>query len=230
MPLFLADFWLWLYWTPGRELKLRVVKTFGPRRHIIWYIAADGNSRPIKLRRRFVIREGEEIDLSEYEAELKAMPRPRRAEGVVRPPTCIGLDATGWRLSASASGPGLRPEYAIDRQPGTRWSTGSTMRGGEWIAVDLGRSQAIAEIWLWLADHRQDWPHGLRVEISKDGHKWTPIAVISADECHKLLRGSWWRLRLPNPVETRWLKLTQLGRDPGHWWSVHEIYLRPPVP
>ena len=230
MPVFLADFWLWLDWVPGEKLELRVVKTFGPRRHIVRRVAADGGSKAIELRRRFVIREGERIDLSRHERELKAVARPRVVADAVRPPNCIGLDPARWRLVASAYGQGLRPEYAVDRQAGTRWSTAQTMRGGEWLAIDMGRRETVAEVWIWLADHLQDWPHGLRVEASDDGRRWQTVVELTEGQCKSLIRGPWWRLKLDEPVEARWLRLTQLGQDAGHWWSVHEIYLRPPRP
>ncbi len=230
MPVFVADFWLWLEWVPGRKLELRVLKAFGPRPHVVRWVAADGNAAPIQLPEPFVVREGARLDLTPYEEKLGAVARPKTVAGAVRPPNCIGLDPSRWRLLASASGPTARLEYAIDRQPATRWSTGQTMGGGEWLAINLGAPTQIAQVWIWLGDHPNDWPRGLRVEASDDGRNWRVVGEFSEAECKAMVRDSWWRLPLEKPITTRWLRLVQLGREPKHWWSVHELYLLPPGP
>ncbi|MGN9909046.1 discoidin domain-containing protein [Phytohabitans sp. LJ34] len=72
--------------------------------------------------------------------------------------------------ASSAEGAGLAAPFAVDGDPGTRWS--SQFGDPQWIQVDLGQTAGIDQVVLaWEAAYAT----GFRVETSTDGTSWTQI-------------------------------------------------------
>ncbi len=55
---------------------------------------------------------------------------------------------------------------AVDGNPGTRWDTGSAMKGGEWFMLDLGHSQKVSGLVLDARGSNGDYPRGYEVHVS----------------------------------------------------------------
>ena len=129
---------------------------------------------------------------------------------VVRVRTSIG---SGWQA-------------LLDGQLTTRWTTGAPQAGGEWIVADLGRSQLLSAVRMDLGQFAGDFPRGLEVEVSDDGTVWVQISRGSV--AAQAMAGALADPRaLPIVVSVsaraRYVRLTQLGRDPDLWWSIAEL-------
>jgi hypothetical protein len=109
----------------------------------------------------------------------------------------------------------LQPQYAIDGNTGTRYSTGATSAGGEWFRVDLGAATQVTGIVLDDTVDINDVPYGYKVEVSTDGNAWTQVATCSA---------------IASTTETinfaakpaRYVRVTDTAAG-IHWWSIDEL-------
>jgi len=85
------------------------------------------------------------------------------------PPTCGPLISQGRPATASSQeSASLAPQYAVDGNVGTRWS--SAHSDNQWIQVDLGSSQPITRVRLnWEAAYSAAY----RIQTSTTGSTWT---------------------------------------------------------
>jgi hypothetical protein len=85
------------------------------------------------------------------------------------PPTCGPLVSQGRPATASSQeSAALAPRYAVDGNPGTRWS--STHSDNHWIQVDLGSARAISRVRLnWEAAYSSAY----QILTSTNGSTWT---------------------------------------------------------
>jgi len=85
------------------------------------------------------------------------------------PPTCGPNLALGRPATASSQeSASLAPQYAVDGNPGTRWS--SAHSDNHWIQVDLGSSRALSKVRLnWEAAYSTSY----QVLTSTNGSTWT---------------------------------------------------------
>jgi hypothetical protein len=66
---------------------------------------------------------------------------------------------------------------AVDDDASTRYSTGQGQAPGEYLQVDLGRGEILAELVLDSGASTGDYPRGDAVTVSLDGTIWsTPVA------------------------------------------------------
>jgi hypothetical protein len=139
-------------------------------------------------------------------------------------------------VGATASHNATDASLAFDRDAITRWTTLAPLRPGMWLMLDLGTEQDIGEV-SFLPRFAPDAPRGLRVDISSDGTSWRTVkeAPLYWGPC-SWARGrplpandGWVVTRFP-PVHGRFVRLTQLGRDPLYSWSIAEIVVRVPGP
>jgi hypothetical protein len=140
------------------------------------------------------------------------------------------LDPRAFRATASANGDDAG--RAVDRDAATSWSSRGTRRGGEWLAVDLGRVEPVTLV-RWLPRVFQEVPSGLRLELSVDGIAWQRAIELpvyegplywSAGRPMQRVRSGRVELRVP-PTPARYLRVTQLGQE-GFWgWSVRELFV-----
>lgn len=75
------------------------------------------------------------------------------------------LDPSDWTLSSDAT---VAVEWAIDRDPETKWSTERQLPGMK-LEVDLGREQTIAAIRLTLGYPHDNFPRDLTLKVRRDG-------------------------------------------------------------
>ncbi|MCP4644582.1 MAG: hypothetical protein GY851_29325 [bacterium] len=106
---------------------------------------------------------------------------------------------------------------AFDKNPGTRWDTGTVMKGGEWFQLDVGWDDArMDSIVLDTSGSAHDYPRGYDVYVSNNpdnlgdpvatGEGKTPVMEI------KLGANS-----------GRYLRIVQTGKADGNYWSIHEM-------
>jgi len=124
-----------------------------------------------------------------------------------------GLDGSAMVLTGSVSG---KEAFALDNDPKTRWTTGASMRGGEWFLVDLGYEDDIRTILLDSGPVGSDQPRGYEVYVSLDGKTWGQPVVKGGNPKQRAFT-----IDLP-PTYGRFVKIVQTGAD-GSFWSINEI-------
>lgn len=108
-----------------------------------------------------------------------------------------------------------------------RWTTSHTLSPGDQLIVDLGRNVTPTRLTLDQTGYPNDYPRGLRVELSEDKQTWKPAAQVSADAVKAGLTNN--EIAVPlMPAPGRYLRLTNLGADTFYWWSIHALRLTVP--
>jgi hypothetical protein len=140
------------------------------------------------------------------------------------------LNPTGLRATASVNAEAAASIF--DRDAATFWSTGQAQKGGEWIEVDLGSVEPVTVL-RWLPNTFQEIPAGLRVEASRDRITWQRLVDLpeyagplywSAGRPMLRVRSGRVELRFP-PMPTRYLRITQTGREGFWYWTVNELFV-----
>lgn len=120
-----------------------------------------------------------------------------------------------WQLTASSAGEAV--VRAIDGEAGTRWTTGAEQTPGQWFQIDFGAPVTVRELRLDARGSDGDYPRGYALRASDDGEHWhEPLITGNGD-------GPQTRITLPAPQRTRFLRVEQTGRQPGLWWSIHDL-------
>ncbi len=127
-----------------------------------------------------------------------------------------------WKLTASRS-----PDKAglsTDDKAQTRWDTGQAQEPGQWFQVELPQETSFNGIELDSNGSANDYPRGYKVELSADGQTWSkPVAEGTGT------RGTT-TISLTTPAKAKFIRITQTGKQPGTFWSIHELnLLQPPV-
>ncbi len=122
----------------------------------------------------------------------------------------------------------------LDGDRATRWTTGATQQGGEWLSIDLGAVQSISVVEMELGTSKYDAPNHLTIEASIDGGHWVQVwdggkrvlALLGAldDPARRPLRATF------PPIEARHVRLRQTGVERGFYWSVAELAVLGPAP
>jgi hypothetical protein len=121
-----------------------------------------------------------------------------------------------------------KPQYAIDGDPATRYSTCTAGVGTEWFQVDMCRAALVSGVTLLeTANDLGDQAKAYNVEVSTDGTNWTSVAMSSSVPAGTSLLSVTF-----TPVAARYVRFNQTGRvgvpaaDGGFttkWWSIHEF-------
>lgn len=148
------------------------------------------------------------------------------------PPSCpapiqahstSALTRTCWKASATDCGDSLNvpnlknpPEYAIDLDTETRFSTGAHMVSSKLFKfdVDMGSTATIDGVSFTWAD--SDYPPEIEVAVSPDAATWTPVA------CGALSSASQRADIAFAPVSARYVRMVQHGVV-QHWWSIYDF-------
>jgi hypothetical protein len=124
--------------------------------------------------------------------------------------------------------PALAP-LALDGNPATRWDSGQSQNGSEWLEVDLGAPREIVAAVLELGHAPRDYGRELALDCAE-----TPEVVVSGatiDGQNLLFERPHAAQVLPlsPPRRCRRLRIRQTGRSSENHWSVSElgVYVRP---
>jgi glucosylceramidase len=120
------------------------------------------------------------------------------------------LDAE--RMSATASSPDAG--NAVDDDATTRWTSGAAQTPGQFVGVDLGRTQRVRRVVLDTGVDMGDFPRGYTLQVSRDGTRWRDVAsgVGSGQLTEIDIRRT----------TARHLRVVQTGSAP-QWWSVADL-------
>lgn len=127
------------------------------------------------------------------------------------------IEPKKWKVNASHAGGDA--QRAIDRNPGSRWSSNRASEKGMWFTLDLGESLFLSEVVLDTTGSGGDTPNGYEVFASSDGKSWSgPIAKGDGNHRDKTV--------IPLAVQARHLKFVTTDGRQGLHWSIHEIYAK----
>ncbi len=126
----------------------------------------------------------------------------------------IDESIVSYRKSATSSSDEnfrLIPEYAVDGDLMTRWSSGWS--DPQWIRLDLGDEYRISKIKLyWEGAYGRSY----NIQVSHDGNTWKEIYATSTGD------GGEDNISI-EPVKARYLKLNGLERATQWGYSLYEI-------
>ncbi len=148
----------------------------------------------------------------------KAQPKPWTTDELAKfqPKT---LQRKDWKLSASHNKEGAK--NAVDGDAETRWDSKTAQVPGMWFMIELPEATEIGSINLNFTHSANDFPREYKVEASMDGKDWgKPIAQGKGTPSVTEIE--------VKPIKTKFLRITQNGKQPGTFWSIHELNLYPP--
>ena len=122
------------------------------------------------------------------------------------------LDAD--RMSATAS-PAGEPGNTVDDDATTRWTTGAAQQPGQWVQVDLGRSQKVRRVVLDTGIDVGDYPRGYSLYTSGDGAHWNEPVATGAGQ------GQLTTIDIA-ATGARFLRVVQTATAP-QWWSIADL-------
>lgn len=135
-------------------------------------------------------------------------------------PTAPAVDPTGWSATADPPAPtdpcctGDVAGNAVDDDATTRYSTGAPQQPGQYLQLDLGRTDPLRRLVLDTGVSTGDFPRGYTVATSRDGTQWT-VAATGA--------GSGQLTTVPlNGHPVRYVRVT-LTAASASWWSVADV-------
>lgn len=138
------------------------------------------------------------------------------------------LPVKDWAVTTNTNP--LEAQKAVDRKPLTRWSSRKPQEPGMYYQVDLKTAQSVKGFTLSLGNSHNDYPRSLRVLWSLDERNWQEVNVTARSELYwtgeTLLKKTGEKTHyFFSPVQLRYLRLVEEGRDPVYWWSIQELEL-----
>ena len=121
------------------------------------------------------------------------------------------------KLKATASRENNNAKNALDGNAGSRWTTGRSMKPGDWFTIDLGVEDAVRKITLDTRGSANDYPRGCEVFASFDSGNWgKPVLTGKGTNAITVLE-------FDKPVRTRYIKIVQTGSSDSWHWSIHKL-------
>jgi HEAT repeat protein len=155
------------------------------------------------------------------------------AAGLVDDPQC-GAEAQAalQRIrNASMQPPGLTASHnagelknATDKNPGTRWTTGTGMAPGQWLELDLHATCLIRRIVLDTTGSAGDFPRKYQVFVGDAPAPAGEPAVTGEGN------GPVTEIVFDPPRRGRHVRIVQQGRVDNLYWSVHELKVEADLP
>jgi glucosylceramidase len=121
------------------------------------------------------------------------------------------LDAHGTTATAA---PAADAGNAVDDDATTRWTTSAAQQPGQWLQIDLGRSQSVRRVVLDTGANTADFPRGYALSTSADGEHWSEAATGAG-------HGQLTTIDIP-ATAARFLRVAQTATAP-QWWSVADV-------
>jgi len=123
--------------------------------------------------------------------------------------------------------------YLADGDFTTRWTAGSQLGEMQELEIDLGASQRIGSVLMYLAEFNVDFPRELRIETSQDRVEWTEAWRGNAEgEAFAAAIRDPKRIPICLALEgraARYIRFRNYGVEPGKlWWSIAELEVRKP--
>ncbi|MBI5199795.1 MAG: discoidin domain-containing protein [Nitrospirae bacterium] len=141
------------------------------------------------------------------------------------------LSPEGWVAESNYRQEDVR--NAFDRDISSRWATKSPQRPGAYFILDMGRNQRVSGISMALGRFLSDFPRGVIVETSMDKVFWKEVVKLPRNvgslawkNGHPLFEMENGRTEIIfEPVEARYIKITQTSYANPFDWSIAELYV-----
>ncbi len=183
-------------------------------------LAIDGEKDDAGFWRAALIKEGLATTIgTDTQRTFALMPR---GEGSVEP------QGTPLRIvSGSATAGPFVLQDVTDGNPRTRWVSRGSQRGDEEVLLQLDQVRRVSGAILWMAAAAEEYPRRLRIETSQDGSAWhvaadQPTSGLAFSAILRDPRRAQLWFRIPD-MESRYVRLRQLGVDPQSTWSFSDI-------
>jgi len=127
------------------------------------------------------------------------------------------IDPLLWNATASNSPE--RAMLAFDRDPHTRWDTGTSQQVGQWFQLDLGEARSVDRVTMDATASPGDYPRKYELSTSTDGKEWTAAAKGNGATVTNITFDA--------PSVCRYIRITiPEGADlSGGFWSIHELHV-----
>jgi hypothetical protein len=124
-----------------------------------------------------------------------------------------------WKLTASNNGGSAH--FAVDGNLRTRYDTAAYQKPGMWFQIELPQKTTLAGLRLDTGESKDDFPKRYKLELSDDGVTWsTPVVSgFGTVEPTDIFF---------NPVETKFIRITQTGSSESFFWSISELNIYVP--
>ncbi|WP_405770740.1 discoidin domain-containing protein [Streptomyces sp. NBC_00080] len=124
----------------------------------------------------------------------------------------------GRTATTSTTGSGSAPGDALDGNPGTRWTTGTSQQPGQWFTVNLGAGTSVSKVLLDAGPTSAgDRPTSYEVWGSTDNTNWSKYA--SGTGSGRITTASFYATQY-----VQYLKIVQTGTS-SNWWSIAGLAL-----
>lgn len=120
------------------------------------------------------------------------------------------------KLKVTASANGGDANKAIDGSTESRYTTAAFMVPGMWFQIELDAVTPVTGVILDSSNSPNDYPRSYELAVSMDGTTWgEPLAKGDSKNPVTEIQFS--------PTPARFIRITQLGRADGSFWSIHEL-------
>jgi glucosylceramidase len=118
--------------------------------------------------------------------------------------------------TATANPVGDGPEFAVDGDASTRWSSGTGQAPGQYLQVDFGERKRFTRVAIDSGGNLGDYARSWQLSVSDDGTTWRTLAAgTSTGQLTTVDVGL---------TRARFLRITNTG-SAGNWWSIADIRL-----
>lgn len=120
----------------------------------------------------------------------------------------------------------------MDATVASAWGSGAEQRGDESITIDLGGAREVGAVVFRMGAFAFGYPRQLTIETSADGTAWSPAwegpTVLQALHAALVDSGDVPLTIAFAPVQARYLRLRQTGREVGIPWWIGELQVLAP--
>jgi putative heme-binding domain-containing protein len=123
----------------------------------------------------------------------------------------VNLAAGKTATSSSYQNDGLKAEFAVDGDEGSRWCA-ENGNVPQWLAIDLGKAEEVAGckvVWEKTPDQ-----YKYKIETSADGKAWTAMTAHAFEAAPSDAHAA---------KGVRYIRVTVEGTKPGAWASIKEL-------
>jgi hypothetical protein len=147
----------------------------------------------------------------------------------------LARSASGSPVALSRVEANRQPQDVARLMDGTvqsAWGSGADQRGDEIITIDLGAPREVRAVVFRMGAFAFGYPRQLAVDMSTDAGAWSPLwsgpTVIPALHAALADPGDVPLTIAFAPVQARYLRLRQTGREPGIPWWIGELQVLAP--
>lgn len=109
---------------------------------------------------------------------------------------------------------------ALDKDVLTRWSNGTLIRKGHWIAFDFGFPKKVGEIEFNLGTSQNDFPDNFKIMAG------TSLSTVRDVDCIITKKKGILTIGFEKPISAKVIKVVATADKLYNWWSIYEINMK----